>query len=134
MWNLVSKNTLLIIDDDEVMVLLLKKLFEKKYIVYTACDGVEAIDHLARGVCPDLIITDIFMENIDGYQLIKHLSTSVVYKHIPVIVLSGYKNAALPHNSLFSTMLNKPFDPLQLQNLVETSILNKHSIQSCNEN
>jgi hypothetical protein len=31
-------------------------------------------------------------------------------------------------------MLNKPFDPLQLQNLVETSILNKYSIQSCNEN
>lgn len=134
MWNLVSKNTLLIIDDDEVMVLLLKKLFEKKYIVYTACDGVEAIDHLSRGVYPDLIITDICMENIDGYQLIKHLSTSVVYKHIPVIVLSGSNNAVLPHHSLLSRMLNKPFDPLQLQDLVETSILSKYGIQSCNEN
>ena len=76
------KSTLLIVDDDEVMVLLLKKLFEKKYTVYTASDGVEAMHCLSQGVAPDLIICDILMENINGYEFIKHLTTSIIYKNI----------------------------------------------------
>jgi CheY-like chemotaxis protein len=77
------KSTLLIVDDDEVMVLLLKKLFEKKYNVYTASDGVEAMHRLSQGIVPDLIICDILMENINGYEFIKHLMTSIIYKNIP---------------------------------------------------
>ena len=62
------KNTLLIVDDDEVMVLLLKKLFEKKYTVLTASYGVEAMCFLSQGLMPDLIISDILMENIKMKQ------------------------------------------------------------------
>ncbi|MFT4155798.1 response regulator [Parafilimonas sp.] len=126
MWNLSTKKTILITDDDEVMVLLLKKIFEKKYNVFTACDGVEAIDHLSGGICPDLIITDILMENIDGYQLVKHLSTSIIYRHIPIIILSGSKDIKLSYQVPGATVLCKPFDPLQLKELVETTILKKY--------
>ena len=123
------KSTLLIVDDDEVMILLLKKLFEKKYTVYTASDGVEAMHCLSQGVAPDLIICDILMENINGYEFIKHLMTSIIYKNIPVIVLSGVPRAELSHQlpPLLKT-ISKPFDPLQLVNVVETTILKAYDI------
>ena len=124
-----AKSTLLVVDDDEVMVLLLKKLFEKKYTVYTASDGVEAMDYLSKGIAPDLIICDILMENINGYEFIKHLMTSIIYKNIPVIVLSGVPKAELAHQlpPLLRT-ISKPFDPLQLVNIVESSMLKAYDI------
>jgi len=123
------KSTLLVVDDDEVMILLLKKLFEKKYNVYTASDGVEAIHRLSQGVMPDLILCDIFMENINGYEFIKHLTTSIIYKNIPVIVLSGVSKVELsPQLPPLLKIMKKPFDPLQLVNVVETTILKTYDI------
>lgn len=128
MWNFVKKKTILVIDDDEVMVLLLKKLFDKKYTVYTASDGVEAIYQLSQGLIPDLVITDIVMENINGYEFIDHLSTSGVYKNIPVIILSGSGKTEFPNHIPFLKVINKPFDPLQLKNLVEAGIYKNHAV------
>src|SRR5215471_16540768 len=116
------KNTLLIVDDDEVMVLLLKKLFEKKYIVFTASDGVEAMCYLSKGIMPDLIITDLIMENISGYELIKHLLTSFLYKNIPVIVVSHVYTTEILKEFPSLEILHKPFDPLILQSMVDAAI------------
>ncbi|MEP6684159.1 MAG: response regulator [Parafilimonas sp.] len=117
------KNTLLIVDDDEVMVLLLRKLFEKKYIVFTASDGVEAMCYLSKGIIPDLIISDLLMENITGYEFIKHLLTSILYKNIPVVVVSSSPSPELAEFPSI-TAIHKPFDPISLKNLVDTTILN----------
>ena len=117
------KNTLLIVDDDEVMVLLLKKLFEKKYIVFTASDGVEAMCYLSQGIIPDLIISDLLMENITGYEFIKHLLTSALYKNIPVVVVSS---SSAPELLEFPSVavIHKPFDPIVLKNLVDATVIN----------
>jgi CheY-like chemotaxis protein len=116
------KHTLLIVEDDEVMVLLLKRLFEKKYIVFTASDGVEAMCYLSKGIMPDLIITDLIMENISGYELVKHLLTSFLYKNIPVIVVSNAYAPEISKEFPLVEVLHKPFDPLILTSLVDTTI------------
>lgn len=127
------KNTILIVDDDEVMVLLLKKLFEKKYIVFTASDGVEAMCYLAQGVKPGLIISDLMMENITGYEFIKHLLTSTLYKTIPVIVVSSITSSELPKEFPSIDIIHKPFDPIELKSLVDATILKSMTSQiSCN--
>jgi len=118
------KNTLLIVDDDEVMVILLKKLFEKKYVVFTASDGVEAMCYLSQGIVPDLIISDLLMENITGYEFIKHLLTSTLYKTIPIIVVSSSSANDLSREFPTVGIINKPFDPIVLKNLVDTAIIN----------
>src|SRR5436309_16141159 len=108
------KNTLLIVDDDEVMVLLLKKLFEKKYIVFTASDGVEAMCYLSKRIIPDLIISDLLMENITGYEFIKHLLTSTLYKTILIIVVSSSPAPELVKEFPSIGIIHKPFDPIFL--------------------
>jgi len=116
------KKSLLIVDDDEVMVILLKKLFEKKYMVFTASDGVEAMHWLYKGVIPDLVISDLMMENITGYEFIKHLLTSVLYSQIPIIIVSSIPSADLVKEFPTVEVINKPFDPITLKNLVDVNI------------
>ncbi|MGI8952113.1 MAG: response regulator [Chitinophagaceae bacterium] len=119
------KHTLLIIDDNDAILQVLKKLFEKKYQVFTASDGVEAITILARGIMPHLIISDLNMHNINGYELIGHLSTSKMYNKIPVIILSGSYQldpTFLKDQLVVAQVLNKPFDPILLLNIVEEII------------
>jgi len=119
------KQTILIVDDNDVLLKLLRRVFEKDYNVFTASDGVEAMTFLSRGIKTDLIISDLNMNNINGYDLIKHLSTSSLYKKIPVIVLTASYNIDLnPLKNLFvvAQVLNKPFDPLVLKNAVKETL------------
>ncbi len=127
------KKKLLIVDDDEVMVLLLKKLFEKNYQVFTADDGVEAMGCLSQGIMPDLIISDIVMENITGREFIKHLLTSTLYKNIPVIIVSGAPTAELVKDFPSIEIVHKPFDPIVLKKSVEKAITKLANLEiSCN--
>jgi len=131
MLNSTSKNALLLVDDDEVMIFLLKKIFEKKYNVFTANDGAEAMHHLSQGVVPDLIISDILMENINGYELIKHLTTSVMHKDIPVIILSVTSKAEISQHlspNLSYIIINKPFDPIHLKKIVDSIIFKTYDL------
>ncbi len=128
------KKSLLVVDDDEVMVMLLTKLFEKKYMVFTASDGVEAMHYLYKGIIPDLIISDLMMENITGYEFIKHLQTSAFYRRIPIIILSGNTNEALIEEFSDVFIINKPFDPIALQELVDTKILKTKQTEFASNN
>jgi len=115
------KNTLLIVDDDEVVVVLMKNLFDKKYNVLTANDGIEAMSHLSKGIMPDLIISDLMMENVTGHEFIRQLYTNALYKEIPVIVVSSSLTAELSEEFPSVQFVNKPFDPVILKNLVDAS-------------
>lgn len=120
------KHTLLIVDDNEIILALLKAILEKNYNLFTASDGVEAMFLLSHGMKPDLIITDLNMENINGYELVHHLSTSKVYNKIPVVVLSGYTEEedvdTLKEQIIIAKVLNKPFDPKTLINTIKETL------------
>ncbi|MGN6618633.1 MAG: response regulator [Ilyomonas sp.] len=124
------KQKLLIIDDDEAIFTLLKQIFIKKYSVYTAYDGVEALCYLSDKLIPDLIITDLNMDNINGYELIKHLSSSKILNKIPVIVLSNMpriETEDLKRYPIVAEVFAKPFDPLVLSNFVGKLLSGKNT-------
>jgi len=83
---------ILVVDDDQVIVETITAGLEEdphEYEVIAAADGFEAglqVSHFR----PDLLILDIMMPDIDGYEVCRKLKTSEETKHIKIIVLSGY--------------------------------------------
>ena len=80
-------NTILIIEDDEsYRSLLLYTLESEGYKVFVAAGGIQAKDIL-KEITPDIVITDIFMEDMDGIEVIMHLKNQ--HPDIKIIAISG---------------------------------------------
>ncbi|PSL43743.1 two-component system chemotaxis response regulator CheY [Chitinophaga niastensis] len=117
------KKNVLVIDDSLPIRYLLEAVLSRKHKVTSAGDGLSAMAWLTKGNVPDLIITDLQMPNIDGWELIDYLSTSNLYQQIPVIVLSGIINSKETfqnkHYDNVRGILTKPFDPVMLLDKVD---------------
>ncbi len=81
------KKKVLIIDDQYPLREFLETLLEDDYDVIKAESAIEAHTVLHESV--DLIILDIMMPNFDGYAFCKELKSSIVTKHIPIMVLTA---------------------------------------------
>jgi DNA-binding response OmpR family regulator len=80
---------ILIVDDEPNIVMSLEYVFSKEnFEVYIARDGSEAIE-IAKLKIPDIILLDIMMPNVDGYQVLKFLKEKDNLKNIKVIFLSA---------------------------------------------
>jgi CheY-like chemotaxis protein len=125
------KKTVLIIDDSLPIRYLLEAILSKKYIVFSAGDGQSAMAWLRTGNMPDLIITDLQMPNINGWELIEYLGSSNLYQKIPVMILSGIINS----KEIFQNkqqenvkgIITKPFDPVVLMEKVDGIFENRHA-------
>ena len=85
-----QKQTILIVEDNITMLNYLFKKLSEKYNTYAALNGNDALRKLKElTVLPDLIITDIMMDKVDGYDFAKIISKSSSYSHIPFIFLSA---------------------------------------------
>jgi two-component system, cell cycle response regulator DivK len=85
----------LVVDDDAIYRAAAQKLLEQAgYTVEVACDGAEAVRR-ARSLMPDVILLDLTMPGMDGWEALRELRTGPVTEKRPhVIVLSGHSDAA----------------------------------------
>jgi twitching motility two-component system response regulator PilH len=80
---------ILAIDDDPSMLGLLKMHLENAgYEVLLAADGI-AGGHLALSAAPDLVLVDVMMPWLSGYDLVEALKTDPATRHIPVVFLTS---------------------------------------------
>jgi len=80
---------ILIVDDEPNIVMSLEYIFKKEdFKVYIARDGAEAIEIVENNGI-DIVILDIMMPNVDGYQVLKYLKTNPILSQIKVIFLSA---------------------------------------------
>ena len=80
---------ILIVDDEPNIVMSLEYIFKKEnYEVFIARDGAEAIEIVENSI-PDIILLDIMMPNVDGYQVLNYLKESEVLSKIKVIFISA---------------------------------------------
>ncbi|MBF0538580.1 MAG: response regulator [Nitrospirae bacterium] len=80
---------ILVVEDSPTQGERLKYTIEKHaYHAHVVCNGVEAIDYL-RHHAPTIIISDVLMPEVDGYQLCKVIKADERLKHIPVILLTS---------------------------------------------
>jgi len=88
MIGLNNKPTILIVDDTPANLTLLMGLLKNKYRIVAANNGKKAIE-LACSSPPDLILLDIMMPDIDGYEVCTRLKENEVTKHVPIIFLTA---------------------------------------------
>ena len=78
----------LIVDDNADLREYLTRLLEPDYTVRTAVDGADALAQLAERL-PDLVLTDVMMPNVDGFELLARVREEPRTQRLPVIVLSA---------------------------------------------
>ena len=108
---------ILVVEDDPSMRWLLKNLLRGKYEIITKSNGLEAFSWLSVQNIPDLIICDIKMPVMDGFEFLENLSISGLYKNIPVIMLSGFDEPTSRKRCYdlgAYSYLTKPFKPTEL--------------------
>lgn len=87
-----DKRVLVVEDDDDVRNFLSQEL-KSYFVIQTACNGKEALEKLEEDR-PDLIISDVMMPVMDGYELTRKLKTDDRYDDIPVILLTALNEDA----------------------------------------
>lgn len=112
------KKVILIADDSPTIRKFVSvALTMRGYDVVSACDGMEAMEKLPQAQI-DLVITDLNMPNLDGFELIKSIREDERYKEIPIIILSSLAGSAEIERGLkcgANSYLVKPFDPKRVQ-------------------
>ena len=113
---------ILICDDDPVILRLLQVNLELEgYEVLSAHHGEEALE-IASAEHPDLVILDIMMPRLDGYQTAERLKTQEDTKDIPVVFVSAKaQQSDIEKGKSYGVAdyLTKPFDPSDLLEIVE---------------
>ena len=85
-----TRNKVMIIDDDNIMLVMMKTQLEALYDVAAFSSGSEALEDLEKtDSLPNLILLDIRMRGMDGYEVLSRLKASEKLKMIPVVFLTG---------------------------------------------
>ncbi|MCL2265375.1 MAG: ATP-binding protein [Treponema sp.] len=86
-----NKNSILIIDDERDNISSLKTMLSPEYTIYASTNGKDAID-TAEKFLPDVILLDVVMPDMDGYEVLSALKASEKTRDIPVIFITGLDN------------------------------------------
>ena len=116
-----SLPTVLVVDDSLTVRKVTGRLLERSgYRVVTAKDGVEALERIMDAV-PDLMLADIEMPRMDGFELVRSLRSDPAFRHLPVVMITS--RTADKHRSYAAELgvehyLGKPYDEAELLALV----------------
>jgi len=122
------KKNILVIDDELSIRILLENFLKKEFDVVTKNDGLDALTWMEEGNLPDLIVADIQMPNLDGYEFIKNVRASGFFKDIPMIMLSGIESSSEKVKCLklgANDYIVKPFNPEELSIRIELLLTRK---------
>ena len=121
-----KRSRILIVEDNQELRELLQQLFEHDFEVSTAANGEEGYE-MAIHMMPDLIISDVMMPGMDGFEMTRKLKSELLTSHIPIVLLTakvheqdrieGFEMGA-------DAYIPKPFNnqvlELQVRNLLNT--------------
>jgi two-component system chemotaxis response regulator CheY len=109
---------LLLIDDSPTMIMSLSRILQKdSHTIATAANGQDALDKIAAGTRPDLILADINMPVMDGLTFIRAARRTAAVRFTPILVLtteSGAAKRAEARSAGASGWLVKPAQPVEL--------------------
>ena len=84
------ENHILIIDDDLMLLKTAEEILSDQYNVSVAKSGIQALNLLNKNIIPDLILLDIDMPQMDGYETLEEIKKISGCELIPIIFLTGF--------------------------------------------
>jgi len=112
------EKTLLAVDDEKSILMILDFIFGKKYKVIQKNNGREAMEWLQQGNMADVIVADMNMPEMNGFEFILQIRSSGMFRDLPLVMLSGNENTSDKIKCLNAgadDYLVKPFNPEELE-------------------
>jgi DNA-binding response OmpR family regulator len=123
--------SILLVDDEESILDFLEKNLQNKYTVFKADGPAAALSILEREII-QLVISDVIMPEMDGFQLCKAIKSNVEFAHIPVILLTAKNTIQAKVEGLelgADVYIEKPFSPRHLVAQIASLIANRDLIK-----
>ncbi|MDR1037552.1 MAG: response regulator [Deltaproteobacteria bacterium] len=117
-----TRSKVMIVDDDLTNLVFAKSALSADHDVYTAPSAARMFETIARGILPDLILLDISMPVMDGYQAIRLLKSDPSTRKVPVVFLTAFSSVQAEVDGLSLGAVDyiaKPFEPPLLRKRVE---------------
>lgn len=113
---------ILAVDDEPNIVRLIQVNLERMgYTVETANNGIQALEKI-RANRPDLVVSDVMMPEMDGFELLSTIRREVALQDLPVIMLTAKaqdRNVMEGYQRGADMYLTKPFNPMELISFVK---------------
>jgi len=124
-----GRPTLLIVEDNDDVQQYLGVLLQRKYNIFYANNGKKGLEKVVE-TRPDIIISDVMMPEMNGYEFCRYLKSKAGLKHIPILLLTAkadQQDKREGYASLADAYLTKPFDEEELHIRLE-QLLTKNKI------
>ena len=119
------QDRILIVDDDPLNVRVLVEFMRGEYSLTIARDGPQTLERLKTDALPDLILLDVMMPGMDGYEVCRRIKADPMTRSVPVIFVTAL-NQPFDESAAFDAgavdFLNKPIAPSVLQARVRTHL------------
>lgn len=112
-----SQYSVLVVEDNPDLLSLIKNILERKYRIFTATNGCEAV-HILSEEEIDLVVSDVMMPIMDGYELCQKIKNDIEFSHIPILLLTAKvkeEDAISAYDAGADAYLTKPFSVNILQ-------------------
>lgn len=126
-----NRPKILVVDDDVDVAQYLRHIFASDYEVVNRYSAEEALADLEE-VKPDLILSDIIMDKMSGYEFCQVLKNDLMFSHIPVILITAMSKMSEQIEGLklgAVAYVTKPFDPAYLKALVVSQLQNMQTLR-----
>src|SRR5262245_7755453 len=125
MGNSGDKKLILLVDDTPASIQVIRNILKDSYTTRIATNGAKALDLAKQLPQPDLILLDVMMPDMDGYEVCSRLKLDADTRDIPIIFLTG-KTEAEDETKGFKLgavdYIHKPFSPAVVQARVQTHL------------
>jgi len=123
------RKKIMVVDDEPDQILTVKVVLEdmdNEYEVIGATDGKKCFDILQKGHLPDLILLDIMMPILDGWQIAAELKKNSEWRKIPIVFLTAKKDGfSRTFGGMFGAdYIMKPFEIMDLKNKIDNVLKN----------
>lgn len=111
---------IVLVEDNPQLQRYCRSIFAPQFDVFVADNGADGLD-LINAEMPDVVITDVLMSKMDGYELCRRIRNDVVLSHIPVVILTAKvtdQDKIMGYQEGADVYMTKPFNPELLQTVV----------------